>query len=216
MGLPLASSPKTSLLFPCVTHVKAKVYFLSINQNISTPAPPQSHLSIRVRLSQRELKFGWSAFAGSHRKKAKPEASPACVELSSLAAFTSWAHQGGIHGLASVPTAGLIEGQTLFSSPGHHFGVPSQVFGSTQRLDTVDPAAVGVRDIERARHGVHGQVVFVCWVVALGGEAEREMKKGCAAARGPEMADILARFYLPYSLHFSELERTDRELAVLT
>lgn len=92
----------------------------------------------------------------------------------SPAALTSRAHQGRIDRLPSVPAAGLIEGQALFSSPRHDFRVPSQVFSSTQRLDSGDAPTVGVRHEERAGHRVHCQIVLVCWVVALGGEAQRE------------------------------------------
>ena len=92
--------------------------------------------------------------------------------------FTSWAHQGCIYGLPSIPAAGFIKRQTLLSCPCHNFRIPSQVFGSTQRLDAVDSPAVGVGHVERAGHGVHCQVVLVCWVVALVEEAQREMRRG--------------------------------------
>ena len=103
------------------------------------------------------------------------------VGLCCWAAFTSRAHQGGIHSLASVPAAGFVKGQALLACPRHNFRVPGQVFGSTQRLDSVDPPTVGVRHEERAGHGVHRQVVLVCRVVASGGEAQRGVRRRHAA-----------------------------------
>lgn len=101
--------------------------------------------------------------------------------LSCWAAFTSRAHQGGVHSLASIPAAGFVKGQALLAGPCHDFRVPSQVFGSTQRLDAVDSPAVGVRHVERAGHGVHSQVVLVCGVVASGEEAQRGVRRRHAA-----------------------------------
>lgn len=105
----------------------------------------------------------------------KPSSALPGAGLPPLAGFTSGAHECGIYGLPSVPAAGFIEGQALLPSPCHDFRVPRQVLGSAQRLDSVDSPAVGVRHIQRARHGVHCQVVLVSWVVALVGEAQREM-----------------------------------------
>ena len=113
-------------------------------------------------------------------------------------AFTSRAHQGGIHSLASVPAAGFVKGQALLACPRHNFRVPGQVFGSTQRLDSVDPPTVGVRHEERAGHGVHRQVVLVCRVVASGGEAQRGVRRRHALASWVrEMTNIPARIQPP-------------------
>lgn len=120
---------------------------------------------------------GLSSFS-LNKKKAQHVAVSLQGRASSVAAFTSRAHEGRIHSLPPVPAAGFVKGQALLSGPCHDFRIPGQVFSSTQRLDSVDSPTVGVRHVERARHGVDGQIVFVCWVVALVEEAQREMRRG--------------------------------------
>lgn len=41
--------------------------------------------------------------------------------------LTPRAHECGLHGLAPVPTAGLVEGDTLLAGPSHHLGIVQQL-----------------------------------------------------------------------------------------
>ena len=140
--------------------------------------PPKP--SIRIKLYSR-TSWVWDCPGWVHFQHSGVRWALTGVGLCCWAAFTSRAHQGGVHSLASVPAAGFVKGQALLAGPRYDFRVPSQVFGSTQRLDAVDSPAVGVRHVERAGHGVHSQVVLVCRVVASGEEAQRGVRRRHAA-----------------------------------
>lgn len=81
--------------------------------------------------------------------------------------LTFGAHEGGLGGLAPVPTA-LVEGQTLLARPCDHLRIVRQQTGGRQRTHAVNTPRVGVGDEQRPCHRVNRQEVLVGGVVAKG------------------------------------------------
>lgn len=80
--------------------------------------------------------------------------------------ITSRIVEWSFRGFPTISATRVIKRKALVSCPGHHFRILHNVLHHCDRLDSVDPAAVGVREKDGARDWVCGQVIFVCRAVA--------------------------------------------------